>query len=72
MSLATKLQLPHIVVASDCLQIINVLKEEYVGFYSMITYEIRAWAKGFPSLVFRNENRASNSEAHKVARTFFS
>jgi hypothetical protein len=59
-------------VASDCLQVINDLKDDYVGSYSMITDEIKNWAEDFPRIIFRHEKRASNHEAHRVARSFVS
>jgi hypothetical protein len=37
MALAADLQLQHIVVASDCMQVVNNLKEEYLDSYNMIT-----------------------------------
>jgi hypothetical protein len=70
--LATDLQLRHLVIASNCLQVIKNLKEEFVGSYSVIIDEIKAWTKDFTSVVFRHENRVSNSEAHCVARSFIS
>jgi hypothetical protein len=38
----------------------------------MITDEIKTWEKDFPRIIFRHEKRASNNEAHRVARSFVS
>jgi ribonuclease HI len=72
MALATDLNLQSFVVASDCAMVVNNLQENYGGSYSMITDEIKGWMKDFSTVVFKHENRASNSEAHRVARSFVS
>jgi hypothetical protein len=72
MALATDLNLQSFVVASDCAMVVNNLQENYGGSYSMITDEIKDWMKNFSSVVFKHENRASISEAHRVARSFVS
>jgi hypothetical protein len=45
MALAADLQLQHIVVASDCKQVVNNLKEEYLDSYNMITAGRRTYLK---------------------------
>jgi hypothetical protein len=72
MALATDLNLQRFVVASDCAMVVNNLQENYGGSYNMITDKIKGWMKDFASVVFKHENRASNSEAHRVARSFVS
>jgi hypothetical protein len=69
---ATDLNLQCFVIASDCLQVINNLKDTYEGSYSMITSEIKARSREFIDVRFKHENRASNGEAHRVARSFIS
>jgi hypothetical protein len=41
--------------------VVNNLQENYGGSYSMITDEIKGWMKDYASVVFKHENRASNS-----------
>jgi ribonuclease HI len=69
MALAADPHLQKFVVASDCSTVVNNFQEDYIGSYSMITDEIKGWMKDFTSVVFKHENRASNSEAHRVARS---
>jgi hypothetical protein len=60
------------VVALDCLQVINNIHGEFGGSYSMVTREIKAKASCFSDVRFRHENGASNSEAHRVVHSFVS
>lgn len=66
LALVEDIHIQKMIVASDCLQMINNLHGEYGGSYSMVTQEIKAKSSGF------SENRASNSGAHRVARSFVS
>jgi hypothetical protein len=69
MALVKDLQLLRVTVASDCLTVINALKTK--GFkesYSMILDEVKNDASLFAEASFRHENRASNGEAHRLAR----
>jgi hypothetical protein len=52
--------------------VVNNLQENYVGSYNMITDEIKGWMKDFTGVGFKHENRASNSEAHRVVCSFIS
>jgi ribonuclease HI len=53
LALAQDLLVDRITVASDCLSVVNNLKNKY-------------------AVVFRHENRASNTEAHRLARSVIS
>ncbi|KAK1602924.1 hypothetical protein QYE76_018047 [Lolium multiflorum] len=72
LALAEDLNIQKMVVASDCLQVINNIHGDFRGSYSMVTREINAKSSSFSDVRFRHENRASNSEAHRVARSFVS
>jgi ribonuclease HI len=72
LALAEDLNIQKMVVASDCLQVINNIHGDFGGSYSMVTREIKVKASSFSDVRFRHENRASNSEAHRVARSFVS
>jgi ribonuclease HI len=69
LALAKDLRLPRITVASDCLTVINALKTEgFKGGYSMVLDEVKDDARLLAEASFRHENRASNGEAHRLAR----
>ena len=40
----------------------------YAGCYSVVIEEVKADTSRFDEASFRHENRASNSEAHRLAR----
>jgi hypothetical protein len=44
------------------------MSKPYAGRYSTAIREIKEAAKFFAVATFRHENRASNSEAHRLAR----
>ena len=69
LALAQDLHLQRITVASDCISVINAMSQPFAGNYSMILEEIRATGRSFTEATFRHENRASNSEAHRLARS---
>jgi hypothetical protein len=55
LALPTDLNLQHFAIASDCLQVINNLKDTYEGSYSMITSEIKARSKDIIDVRFKHE-----------------
>ena len=61
-------QLQRITVASDCLSVINAMSLPYAGVYSVVLEEVKADASRLVEFSFKHENRASNSEAHRLAR----
>jgi hypothetical protein len=69
LALAQDLHLQRITVAMDCLTVINTMERPYAGPFSMVLEEIKADARLLAEASFRHENCASNSEAHRVARS---
>jgi hypothetical protein len=55
-------------VAIDRLSVLNNMEQAYDGPYTMVINEVKARAKTLSEVTFRHENRASNSEAHNLAR----
>jgi hypothetical protein len=71
-ALAEELQLHRIAVVSEsgCLQVINN-KYSDEGSYCVVILKIKAKMPSFAGvIIFKHEHRASNSEAHLVARLF--
>jgi ribonuclease HI len=70
LALASDLNLRRIKVATDCLEVANCMRsqEHDRGIFSCITRECQDWAKQFDEAVFCHEGRASNGEAHRLAR----
>jgi ribonuclease HI len=68
LALARDLSLQRITVATDCLEVVNNMTRPYAGSYCTVLHEIAAQKASFVQVLFRHENRASNSEAHKLAR----
>ena len=69
LALAEDLHLRRITVATDCLTVVKNMTTSYEGSYSMVLREIKATADTLTLASFRHENRASNSEAHRLARS---
>jgi ribonuclease HI len=67
LSLAQDLQLGRVTVASDCLVVINALKQHFEGSFSMVIKEVQASARCLAEASFKHEYRASYSEAHRLA-----
>jgi hypothetical protein len=55
-------------VASDCLDVIKGLEGQSLGLSSHILQEIKDSARERGGVSFRHESRASNTEAHELAR----
>lgn len=51
---------------SDCLSVVQALKEHNLGRYSHVLQEIKAGAAGFTETTFVHENRLSNKEQHDL------
>ena len=68
LALAQDLQLQRITVASDCLSVINAMSLPYARVYSVVLEEVKADASRLVEFSFKHENRASNSEAHRLAQ----
>lgn len=67
--LAQDLQLRRVTVATDGLVVVNDLVQPCAGRYSMVLNEIMSLKTSFVQSSFRHENRASNGEAHRLARS---
>jgi hypothetical protein len=68
LDLASDLLLGPILVASDCLEIIKGLHDEYLGVFGSILMEIKNRALQRGAASFCHERRESNEEAHNLAR----
>ncbi|XP_071679666.1 uncharacterized protein [Lolium perenne] len=69
LALAQDLNIQKICVASDCLEVIKNLTQPYDGGYGAVIREIKDTTTLFQSVVFKHEARASNGEAHRLARS---
>jgi hypothetical protein len=67
LALAHDLNLQRVIVAIDCILVVNDLARSYAGVYITLIHEIKEQAVTLPAVSFR-ENRASNSEAHRLTR----
>jgi ribonuclease HI len=56
-------------VASDCLSVVRSIKEGTLGVYAQVISEIKVAMETFDMLSFVHERRASNKEAHNLARS---
>jgi hypothetical protein len=68
MALAEDLYERKVMVATDCLSVVNNMDQAYDGPYTMVINEVKAMAQTLSEVTFRHENQASNSEAHNLAR----
>jgi hypothetical protein len=66
------LNLSHIKIDSDCLEVINSLDDGYLGRFSSVTRENKSRASDFAEVAFVHERRSSNVEAHSLARSSIS
>jgi hypothetical protein len=68
LNLAQDLLLPRVCLASDCLTMINALKEQKMGSYTHILQEIKMTSLNFEEVSFMHENRLSTKEPHYLAK----
>jgi hypothetical protein len=68
LNLAQDLLLTKVRLASDCLSVINALKEENWGSYSQILQEIKRTSRDLEEVSFVHENRLSNKEPHDLGK----
>jgi ribonuclease HI len=68
LALAADLNLGDITVASDCLEVVKGLHDQYLGLSSHILVEIKDTARARGGVCFRHEGRKMNTEAHNLAR----
>jgi ribonuclease HI len=69
LALALDINARHLTAATDCLAIVNDLSRQFAGSYNMVLEEIKETSKLFEFVKFNHENRASNGEAHRLARS---
>jgi ribonuclease HI len=69
LALALDINASRLTIATDCLAIVNDLSRQFAGSYSMASKEIKETSKLFELVKFKHENRASNDEAHRLARS---
>lgn len=68
LALAKDLNVPHVILASDCMQVISSINDGSTPVFSPILSEIRGRMKDFVKVSYRFENREANFEAHAVAK----
>ena len=72
LALAEDLNLTKIFVASDCQPVVKEILEGSMGRHGSIIMEIKSRASHFEECCFAYENRASNFEAHNLAKHMIS
>uniref|UniRef100_A0A453JDY5 RNase H type-1 domain-containing protein n=2 Tax=Aegilops tauschii subsp. strangulata TaxID=200361 RepID=A0A453JDY5_AEGTS len=70
LSLAQDLGLQHLQIASDCKHVVNHIRQGVGGSYGSVIREILETVRNFTSCNFVFEPRASNTEAHRLARFY--
>ena len=71
LALAADLGLARIIVASDCQGVVKDIKNRTGGAYASTTREIVEKSATFDSCTFIFEGRATNIEAHSLAKHAF-
>jgi hypothetical protein len=68
LSLAEDLNIGQVMVASDCMEVVQGLQHKHLGQFSHVMQEIKDTASARGGCSFRHESRKLNSEAHRLAR----
>ena len=68
LSLAQDLQLQQIRLATDCLEVVQSVRNSSMGRYGMIIKEIKSREAAFSEVQICHEGRKNNMEAHVLAR----
>ncbi|XP_073360565.1 uncharacterized protein [Aegilops tauschii subsp. strangulata] len=69
LALAQDLLLSHVIIASDCLQVVSVINgAAQSSSYACVIEEIKVRTLDFVKVSFRFENREANCEAHALAK----
>ena len=68
LDVADDLLLGSIHVASDCLQVVKGLHDDYCGIYGSILLDIKERSRQRGLTFFHHEGRETNVEAHCLAR----
>ncbi|KAE8767727.1 Aspartic proteinase nepenthesin-2 [Hordeum vulgare] len=71
LALASDLVESHVITASDCQAMVLDIKKQIGGMYASIVKEIVHTARSFNDCTFIFEGRASNLEAHSLAKHAF-
>ncbi|KAM0823382.1 hypothetical protein ACQ4PT_070897 [Festuca glaucescens] len=69
LALVQDLNLRKITVAFDCLAVVQDLSRPFAGTNSAVLHEINDTSTLFERVSFRHENRVSNSETYRLARS---
>jgi ribonuclease HI len=72
LALCSDLHVNRIILASDCLEVVNAIKEGSRGSYYSVLCEINQRSSAFASVSFNHEGRKSNMHAHNLARSHIS
>jgi hypothetical protein len=67
-SLAEDLGITKMMVSSDCLEVINMMKEKSLCSYRAILHELEIKSNMFEEISFIHEGRDTNVDAHLLAR----
>lgn len=68
LALAKDLNTSHVIIASDCMQVISDINQDAQSSYSMVLDEIKDRMKDFVKVIFRFKNRDANYESHAWAK----
>ena len=68
LALAQDLKLSHMVIASDCMQVVTDIKGSTLSSYALVIDEIKESMNDFVKISFRYECREANFEAHAIAK----
>ena len=68
LALAMDLQLTDLLIASDCLEVVNSIGTSSATHYSPVLHEITARRRDFNHVKFKFEHRENNFEAHALAK----
>jgi hypothetical protein len=68
LALAADLNIGDVMVASDCMEVVQGLLGSSLGRFSHIIREVQIMARRRGGVSFRHEGRKSNTDAHNLAR----
>ena len=68
LALAMDLQLTDLLIASDCLEVVNRIGTSTATHYSPVLHEIMARRRDFHHVKFKFEHRENNFDAHALAK----
>lgn len=68
LALAKDLNLTHLMIASDCLEVVSNIDKGAATHYAPVLHEIKDQRKEFQHVNFKFEHRENNFEAHALAK----